>query len=155
MSEYVNTVDVIGDEALCTSIINGTVTEIVDDLCQSLGECALRDRSRLLKALFFNVTSIKSYAFADCLVLTDVELPACTRIDSSCFYNSKKLVKVILRSGTVCTLGSTNAFTSTQIASGTGYIYVPDALVDDYKAATNWSTYADQIKPLSELEGTT
>ena len=32
-----------------------------------------------------------------------------------------------------------------------GYIYVPDALVDSYKTATNWSTYADQIKPLSEL----
>ena len=36
------------------------------------------------------------------------------------------------------------------IANGTGYIYVPDNLVEDYKVAANWSTYASQIKPLSE-----
>ena len=31
------------------------------------------------------------------------------------------------------------------------FFYVPDDLVDSYKEATNWSTYADQIKPISEL----
>lgn len=31
------------------------------------------------------------------------------------------------------------------------YFYVPDELVDSYKAATNWSTYADQIRPISDL----
>ena len=34
------------------------------------------------------------------------------------------------------------------------YFYVPDNLVNDYKAATNWSTYADQIRPISELSDT-
>ena len=34
---------------------------------------------------------------------------------------------------------------------GTDYIYVPDNLVDGFKIATNWSTYATQIKPISEL----
>lgn len=29
-------------------------------------------------------------------------------------------------------------------------IYVPDALVESYKTATNWSKYAEQIHPLSE-----
>ena len=29
-------------------------------------------------------------------------------------------------------------------------IYVPNESVDTYKTATNWSTYADIIKPLSE-----
>ena len=28
-------------------------------------------------------------------------------------------------------------------------IYVPDSAVEDYKAATNWSEFADKIKPLS------
>ena len=32
-----------------------------------------------------------------------------------------------------------------------GYIYVPDDMVDTLKADSNWSTYATQIKPLSEL----
>ena len=42
-------------------------------------------------------------------------------------------------------------FYNTAIENGTGYIYVPDSLVDSYKTATNWSTYASQIKPISEL----
>jgi hypothetical protein len=29
-------------------------------------------------------------------------------------------------------------------------IYVPDESVEAYKGATNWSAYADQIKPISE-----
>ena len=32
-----------------------------------------------------------------------------------------------------------------------GYIYVPDDMVDTLKADSIWSTYATQIKPLSEL----
>lgn len=31
--------------------------------------------------------------------------------------------------------------------------YVPDDLVNDYKTATNWSTYASFIYPLSEYTG--
>lgn len=38
---------------------------------------------------------------------------------------------------------------STSIPSQT-IIYVPDESVEAYKTATNWSTYADRIKPLSE-----
>lgn len=56
----------------------------------------------------------------------------------------------ILNTETVCVLVDKIAFNSTPIANGTGYIYVPDALVNDYKKATNWSVYANQIKPLSE-----
>lgn len=33
------------------------------------------------------------------------------------------------------------------------YFYVPDNLVSSYHSATNWSEYADQIKPLSILYG--
>ena len=50
----------------------------------------------------------------------------------------------------MCVLTSKYALYNTPIAKGTGYIYVPDALVNDYKKATNWSVFANQIKPLSE-----
>ena len=33
-----------------------------------------------------------------------------------------------------------------------GRIYVPDDMVDTLKSATNWSTYADIIVPLSTLK---
>ncbi len=51
----------------------------------------------------------------------------------------------------VPTLSNSNAFANTPIAQGTGYIYVPDNLVASFKTATNWSTYASQIKGVSEL----
>ena len=47
----------------------------------------------------------------------------------------------------MASLTGTNAFQGASNA----IIYVPDALVNDYKAATNWSTYADRIKGISEL----
>lgn len=33
-------------------------------------------------------------------------------------------------------------------------VYVPDALVGDYKTTTNWTAYASVIKPISEWDGT-
>ena len=70
---------------------------------------------------------------------------------------SSAFTTLILRSETVATLPSTSAFSSTPIASGTGYIYVPRALVDSYKAASNWSTYANQFRALEDytVDGTT
>ena len=43
------------------------------------------------------------------------------------------------------TLGTNN------IINANAIIYVPDAQVNDYKAAANWSAYASQIKRLSEF----
>ncbi len=96
-------------------------------------------------------TSISGSTFRSCSKLTTVNLPAATSISDGAFYQCSALTSVALRNTEkVCTLSNTSAFTYTPIASGTGYIYVPDALVDQYKAATNWSAYAAQIKPLSE-----
>lgn len=75
-----------------------------------------------------------------------------TYIGSTCFRESGMLEKLIVNSESVPILSSTNAFQFTPIAEGNGYIYVLDNLVEEYKNAKNWSTYADQIKPISELE---
>lgn len=68
------------------------------------------------------------------------------------FSGDSNLRTLILGGSVLNTLANTNAFTQTPIASGAGYIYVPDELVETYKTATNWSTFANQIKPISELE---
>ena len=76
-----------------------------------------------------------------------------TTIKPGAFYNCTKLSKFALPNITsVPTLSSTNNFYNTPIANGTGYIYVPDDLVESFKSATNWNTYADQIKAISEME---
>jgi len=44
----------------------------------------------------------------------------------------------------------TTGLGSTPIGSGNGHIYVPKELVEDYKADTNWSTYASFIRPMED-----
>jgi hypothetical protein len=120
----------------------------------SVGNSAFSACSALTTADFPNATSIGNNAFQNCSSLTSADFPQATSLGGSAFYNCSKLTALVLRNtSNVCSLGSTGAFTNTPIKSGTGYIYVPDALVDSYKAATNWSTYAAQIKPLSEYTG--
>ena len=48
-------------------------------------------------------------------------------------------------------LGTTNS-TYNPTGAKDGYIYVPKDMVDTLKSATNWSTYADQIKSIFALE---
>lgn len=75
-------------------------------------------------------------------------------LGGNAFYGCVKLKKVIITSSSgPFKLQNVGAFTNTPIGNlADGYVYVPDALVDSYKSATNWSTIATQIKPLSELE---
>ena len=78
-------------------------------------------------------------------------------IGGGAFQECINLKSLILRSETQAELSSTNAFNSTPIDTGTGYIYVPSALVDSYKSATNWSVYANQFRALEDytVDGTT
>jgi len=46
----------------------------------------------------------------------------------------------------------TTGLASTPIGSGNGFIYVPEELLEDYKADTSWSAYASSIKPLIDYE---
>ena len=96
------------------------------------------------------ITSVGGYAMQNCILLTSVNLPVVMSIGTYAMQNCISLKSVRLGANQVCTLANTNAFTNTPIANGTGYIFVPDDLVDSYKTATNWSVYADQIKPMSE-----
>jgi hypothetical protein len=61
-----------------------------------------------------------------------------------------------MRRTSVPSLSSTNAFAGTPIESGTGYIYVPAALIDSYKTETNWSAFAAQYRALEDytVDGT-
>ena len=65
------------------------------------------------------------------------------------FWNAK-FTKLIINKPYVFPINS-NDLKGTTIEKGTGYVYVPDDMVDTYKSATNWSTYASQIKGMSEL----
>lgn len=94
------------------------------------------------------VTTIEPLTFRKCESLITVDLPAATSIGSQAFYSSG-ITSLTLRSNTVCILESADAFYFTPIEQGTGYIYVPSDLVDSYKTANGWSTYANQIQAIA------
>ena len=93
---------------------------------------------------------IDSAALSYCESLQKLDLPKTTSIGSQAFYRCISLDALVLRSEKVCSLGGSNAFTDTPIEAGTGYIYVPGALIDEYKNATNWSTYADRFRAIED-----
>lgn len=102
-------------------------------------------------ATFPKVASVAGQAMESCSALTYVDLPICKSIDAKGFNKCSSLETLILRkSDAICTLANVSAFTSTPIASGTGYVYVPSALVDSYRTAANWSTYANQFRAIED-----
>lgn len=108
-------------------------------LQEAAGRC-FRDCSKLVVADFAEITYIGNQTFCDCNALTAL---------------------IIRNTEQVCTLNDDqtstyHTFLYTPIASGAGYIYVPSALIEDYKVATNWSTYAAQFRALEDytVDGT-
>lgn len=225
MSEFINTIDVLGDDAVIDSIIQRTITEFKDNRVKTLGQWAFNGCKELeivdlpnltdawgeeifagcvsLKSISFpkliswrataslfsgctnlasvslpqitvldvgyfsdcsslkevrtpNAKTVAENAFKNCTALEYVDLPMATQINRYGFSGATNLTALILRSETMCTLGELSSLQETPIVSGTGYIYVPSALINSYKAATNWSTYANQFRALEDytIDGT-
>lgn len=157
-----------GDTNLKTITLPMTIT--------SIGTAAFRNCENLDVVVDLpNLTSIGNFAFFGCKLLRRIENlgqistilgdinqggtfdrctalefvkipPTVTSISYYVFNNCSSLKAVVCEPIIPPTLSSTNAFGNTANCP----IYVPDASVDAYKAASNWSSLADRIKPLSE-----
>lgn len=103
----------------------------------------------LKNADFRSVTYVETYSLQNC-AFEKLKLPSLTGTYQCCFTDCKKLTALILSGSTRANLHDARGFNNTPIATGTGYIYVPRALVDSYKSATNWSSYADQIRAIED-----
>ena len=129
--------------------VDGSLTEVTAEMLQGI--------TKICNYAFFefliltsieipnSVTSIGGYAFSGCSSLTSITIPnSVTSIGSSVFYSCSRLTSVTVKATTPPTLGS-NVFSNIYTSL---VIYVPAESVDAYKAATNWSTYADKIQAI-------
>lgn len=117
------------------------------------------------------VTSLGTYAFYNCAIKS-VNFPLATSVPSQCFYSCNSLTKadfgvassiatsafayaelealILRRTSGICSLSNKNALVDTPIEKGTGYVYVPAALLDTYTAASNWSTFSNQFRAIED-----
>lgn len=102
------------------------------------------------------LTRLMNGTFMSCKSLKMVDLHAVTSIQGP-FEYCTSLEALIIRTPTICTWEFTWGLPPTVMVDGTGYIYVPKALIEDYKVANNWSTYAAQFRALEDytVDGTT
>lgn len=125
--------------------------------CYSLSSITIPDSVTSIVANAFNhcrslssitipgsVTSIGAYAFNECRSLSSVTIPDNVTSISDAVFGTCYGVSYydFTRHTAVPTLSNTNAFTG--IAADCE-IRVPAALANEWKAATNWATYADKI----------
>lgn len=148
IANFPQVIGLIGNYAFskCTSL-----TTVSFPQATSIGQRAFEECSGLTTAEFPQAGRIEQYAFYKCTSLTTAGFPKATYIGINAFVSCSNLTALVLgNTEQVCTLASPSFLTGTPIAAGTGYIYVPDALVDSYKNTSAWNANAAQIKPLSE-----
>lgn len=139
-----NSVTSISDSVFykCTSLtsvtISNSVTRIYNNsfgYCTSLTSITIPD----------SVTSIGGGAFYNCTRLSSITIPnSVTSIDSNAFGDCTRLTSVTVESSSPPSLGM-NAFYNTNQSL---VIYVPSGSVENYKAASLWSQYADRIQAI-------
>lgn len=142
--------------------------------CVKIGESSIQSCVTLENVNLPNLNFIGPRSFMECKKLKTLILPKVKKvpnwfayvcesleicdfhmiesIGNVSFDGCKNLKALIIRSSALCVLQGGNAFTNSGIASETGYIYVPASILEEYKAATNWSVYANQFKPIEGSE---
>ena len=122
-----------------------------------------------LKEVYFpSMTgSISNSLFMSCFSLEKAIFPsAVTEITADYlyvapFFRCSNLRTLVLKSTTLIELKNSEALigniTNAQVAlspnyqgDNPGYIYVPKALVEEYKTATNWSVFADKFRAIED-----
>lgn len=122
------------------------ITALNLPLVISIGNSSFNYCHGIKNIVLESVETIGDSAFYNSNGVEKVDLHSAVNLMPSCFHACSKLKSLIIRTNKVCTLGSTNCISG---ITPTPNIYVPDDLVSQYKKATNWSSYASYIKPLS------
>ena len=93
-----------------------------------------------------NLTSAGPELLSGCTSITSVDLPNLTSAGYNLLSGCIKLKSIYLRSTIMCTLGGPTNLPPTVS------IYVPASLIESYKTASNWSSYASKFKTLESIQ---
>ena len=95
------------------------------------------------------IHELAAASFYGCSSLKNADLGAgVIAINYRAFEGCSAMLNIVCRATTPPTLTTPTPFPTNNCP-----IYVPDASLEAYKTAVNWSAYADRIHPLSEIEG--
>ena len=144
---------------ICSDKITGTLDNLFGGI-RSLRYVHLSNKATVLNGVFSymdilsdielpsGLVTLGTSAFNSCNTISKLDIPgSVTSIGIQCLYSCPALDYIIVRRTSPPSLASTSL--SGNLA--TLKIYVPDASVAAYKAATNWKVYAEQIFPISQL----
>lgn len=135
MSDFVNTIDLLGDQATADAIVSRTITDFKDDAlpvvakykfysCENLTSIDLPSVKTIDESAFQRCTALASVnlpnvvtiygAFKECRGLTSVVLPKLETFGSGAFYQCSNLVMV---DAPMATSIASTAFNNTKIAT--------------------------------------
>lgn len=139
-----------GDSALPSIIARSISGAYTNSDITEVGVYAFFNCGALTSIVFPNVTAIAAYAFQNCKQLALVDFSRIQSTAASSFNADSKLRTIILRNSEVASSTALPGFQKWLNATNNTHVYVPSALVSSYKAASGWSTYANQIRAIED-----
>lgn len=142
---------------------------------RTIGDYAFYNDSLLTSINLPKLTAIREYAFDKCTHLPTINLPMCyfvgnyglsnctalTKVDLGngsnsnsatlryrCFFRNENMTALILRGNEVFT--NEGEILGQYSSDYSGYIYVPQALLTNYKNATNWAALSSKIRAIED-----
>lgn len=149
--EYIgeNTVD-IGYQLTLTFGRCPNLKTVNVPVLKNLSMYSFYECTSLTELCFPMVENVSIEVFKGCTNLNKVDFHALKIISQDAFKDCTSLTAVIIRADAVPGMAYNYPFTNTPINNGTGYIYVPAALVDTYKTDEAWMEYASQIRAIED-----
>jgi len=146
MSDFINTRDLIGDQESIDRLSDGTLVNLKESGANVVGEYALLENTSVRLVELPNVSVIQRSAFQKCTSLEVIKLGGygssnSLTIDQVAFSGCSNLKHLLIDRPTMAALSYSTAFYYTPIARGEGAVYVPENLVDTYKADNLWGNY--------------
>ncbi len=145
--------------SIADSIINKTIINYINTVkMNSIGDYIFYncDKLKFINIPNVNPSALGSYAFYGCKNLTSLRLPEnITELKDHAFENCINLTTLIIPNSSLVELTGQDVFWNTPFCNSLynqpfGYIYVPEALISDYKTRTNWVLYAERFRPIEE-----